>query len=61
MAIERRYTIAELSAMSGIPKRTLHRAAELGLLETTLPNGCKRGRRATRDAFERYARGGARA
>lgn len=60
MAIERRYTIAELSAMSGIPKRTLQRAAQRGWLQTDKPNGSSRGQRATEAAFERYLKGGAR-
>lgn len=60
MAIERRYTISELSEMSGIPKRTLQRAAQRGWLQTDKPNGSSRGQRATEAAFERYLRGGAR-
>lgn len=43
--MERYYTVAEVSAITGIPRRTVYAAMSAGLLAYVTPNGGKRGRR----------------
>lgn len=43
--MERYYTVAEVSAITCIPRRTVYAAMSAGRLAYVTPNGCKRGRR----------------
>jgi len=43
--MDRYYTVAEVSKLTGIPKRTIYDAIEKGRLRAIVPNGCRRGYR----------------
>ena len=45
--MERTYTVAEVSAQTGIPRRSIYNAIKAGRLRAMTPNGTVRGLRTT--------------
>ncbi len=52
--MERYYTVAEVSAQTGIPKRTLYDAIKAGRLRAVTPNGSRRGMRVRAEWVEEW-------
>lgn len=53
-AIERSYSVTELSEMSGFPKSTIYDNIRSGSLRAVMPNGTTKGLRVMRSAWEGF-------
>lgn len=52
--MKRTYTVAEVSAQTGIPRRSVYAAIRSGRLRAMTPNGTTRGMRTTRQWVEEW-------
>lgn len=53
--MQRTYTVAEVSEITGLPRKTIYRAMDDGRLDYLTPNGCtRRGRRLTEQQVDRW-------
>ena len=53
-ALERSYSVTELSEMSGFPKSTIYDNIRSGSLRAVMPNGTTKGLRVMRSAWEGF-------
>lgn len=53
-AIERSYSVSELSELSGFPKSTIYDNIKSGSLKAVMPNGTTKGMRVMESAWESF-------